>query len=405
MARVNPVNAEYLDALNSAVSESTIYSKQRWLKLWRYAKLYGLRRALVKAAGRTRSSGSFFFLPRKAAQANVSFIGCGQAAFATLAYFVARNHGRVFRQAYDLDTTQAQSLARFYDFQGIAPSAETLLSDPALKTVYIASNHASHAAYAAAALEKGLTVFVEKPICVQWEEWAVLGGLAARHQGRVFAGYNRPYAAATVQLVSYLRGCNRPVSMACYVHGHSLAPTHWYRQAEEGTRILGNAGHWIDYAVHIFSAAWGKLPQQVLVQHAAAHPTEPDDNFSLTIRTSAGDLFTLHAASRSEPFEGIHETIELQCGDLSAQILDFRRLRVWRGARRTTHRYWLKDVGHRRCALQPFLPPAEIRDWEEVMCSTRVALHVVDMLRTGTSEATFDLTVPPEVAAVSFGTA
>jgi len=40
-----------------------------------------------------------------------------------------------------------------------------VIQDPAIDLVYVASNHASHADYAIAALEAGKSVHIEKPMC------------------------------------------------------------------------------------------------------------------------------------------------------------------------------------------------------------------------------------------------
>lgn len=350
----------------------------------------------MKAAGRTRSNllkplitGTF---SKSKNCGSVSVIGCGQAAFSILCYFLYRQHPISFLMAYDPDVKQAQSLARFYEFRGVAPSANYLLQDPELEIVYVASNHASHADYAVTALEKGKKVFVEKPVAVSWAGLHRLEAAVDGKEDRIWAGYNRPFSAAIRTLRMRIAGTNSPLTLMCYVHGHLITQDHWYRKEEEGTRICGNAGHWLDLAVHLLAAVHGSLPGHIYIQHLPADPAEPDDNFSLTLRTPLNDLITLHFASRSEPAEGVREMIEVQCADLSAQIDDFRQLHIWEKDRTDRHRYSPKDVGHARCTAQPFLPKHDQRSWNEVMCSTRLMLHIADMVREGRETASVDLT-------------
>jgi len=58
------------------------------------------------------------------------------------------------------------------------PDGEALLADSCLDAVVIATNNGSHAALARAALERGLHVFVEKPMATRSEDAAALRDLA-----------------------------------------------------------------------------------------------------------------------------------------------------------------------------------------------------------------------------------
>jgi len=93
-------------------------------------------------------------------------------------------------------------------------------------------------------------------------------------------------------------------------------------------------------------------------------------------------------SSRTEPFEGINETINLQHGEAIAKIDDFRRMSLWQGSRLLRRRYWPKDVGHRLAILQPFRQDAP-RDWQEVLRSALLVLQITRMVREGTRNAAF----------------
>jgi len=51
-------------------------------------------------------------------------------------------------------------------------------------------------------------------------------------------------------------------------------------------------------------------------------------------------------------------------------------------------RYWPKDVGHRLAILQPFGQDSP-RDWQEVLRSSLLMLHIADMVRTRTRTSVF----------------
>jgi predicted dehydrogenase len=355
------------------------------LKFWRFVTIYGVGRTVFKAAGRLRVG--LPSLSWRRAPADIGLIGCGQFAFATIGYFLRQAFGRRIRACYDIDPQAQATLARAMHVAGQPADAQSLLADPALRTVYIASNHASHAGYAVSALARGLDVYVEKPVAVTHGQLAALTRAAAQSRGRVFAGYNRPFSGAVRRLRREIAiDPSGGFSMQCFVSGHQLAADHWYRRPDEGTRVCGNIGHWLDLFVHVL--AWRSLPERLDISLTWADAREPDDNCTIAIASDRGDLFSIMLTSRCEPFEGINESIQLQHADTICKIDDFRRITVWRGERLATERFWPKDVGHRLAILQPFRrEPA--RDWDEVVQSTLLMLHIADMVREGRRHDTF----------------
>lgn len=354
-----------------------IASADRWRKLLRFAAIYGPGRTFFKVAGRLRWRAPA--LPRRG-RPDIGLIGCGQFAFATIGYFLQRRSGASVLACHDIDPHAAGSLARGLRVPRVCASAEELLANPGLRLVYIASNHASHADYAARALARGLDVYVEKPVAVSRDQLAALLRARAAARGRLFAGYNRPFSAAVRELRA--RTAIDPaggISLQCFIAGHRIASDHWYRLPEEGTRVCGNIGHWLDLFVHVL--AWRSVPERLDIALTWADDVEPDDNVAIAIRSERGDLFSVMLSSRAEPFEGINETICFQHGATLAKIDDFRRMTVWQGARVTRRRYWPKDVGHRDAIAQPFDGAAQ-RDWHEIELSTLLMLHIADMVRS-----------------------
>lgn len=358
---------------------------ERWRKLLRFIAIYGPGRTLFKVAGRLRLR--LPALSRSRGPADIGLIGCGQFGFATIGYFIQSAFGSRIAACHDIDAGAARSLAAALRVGRVCASVDEVLATPGLRVVYIASNHASHADYAARALARGLDVYVEKPIAV--DEAQLLRLLAARRvaPGRLFAGYNRPFAGALRWLREHLTiDARQGMTLQCFVVGHQLAADHWYRRPEEGTRVCGNIGHWLDLMVHVLS--WRGLPDRLHIALVWADAAEPDDNVNIAIGSDRGDLFSVTLSARSEPFEGIRESLHLQHGQTTAQIDDFRRITVWQGPRLWRRRFWPKDVGHRRAILQPFATQAQ-RDWREVELSTLLMLHIADMVRRRERDSSF----------------
>lgn len=352
-------------------------SRSSLRKLWRFLTIYGPGRTAFKVAGRLRVRLPALGLRRP--QPDIALVGCGQFGFATIGYFLQRAFGPRVAACHDVDENAARTLAHALRVDHICRSMSELLDTPGLRTVYIASNHASHTDYAVRALAHGLDVYVEKPVAVTPDQLVRLLRAQRNATGRLFAGYNRPFSGA----VRWLRR-QTPVDSAggitlqCFVSGHRLGADHWYRLPEEGTRVCGNIGHWLDLMVHVL--CWRGVPDGLDIALTWADDAEPDDNLNISISSDRGDLFSVTLTSRSEPFEGIREVIHFQHGATTAEIEDFRRITLWRGALRRSKRFWPKDVGHRRAILQPFKSDSP-RDWQEVELSTLLMLHITAMVR------------------------
>jgi hypothetical protein len=123
------------------------------------------------------------------------------------------------------------------------------------------------------------------------------------------------------------------------------------------------------------------MPDRVEIALSWASEEEPDDNLTIAMSTDQGDVCSIMLTSRTEPFEGINESINLQYGATIAKIDDFRRLAVWQDSRLVRRRYWPKDVGHRMAILQPFRQQ-DLREWREVLASSLLMLEITDMVRS-----------------------
>lgn len=369
-------------------------------KVVRYTGIYGPGRTWFKVAGRLGLGARLPRLTRS--KADVGVIGCGQFAFATIGYFL-RGQAHRLGACFDINPAAQDAFARSLGIAATPRSVEDFLAHPGLHTVYIASNHASHTPYAVQTLALGIDTYIEKPIAVTQAQLVELLKAKSRSQARVFAGYNRPFSGA----ISLLRermaiDPEKGITLQCFVSGHAIAADNWYRRPEEGSRVCGNVGHWLDLLVHVLS--WRGMPEKVEINLTIADAEHPDDNIAISISSDRGDLFSVMLSTRAEPFEGVNETINLQHHRTIAKIDDFRHLTLWQEERVTRIRFWPKDVGHRNAILQPFRPSL-VRDWNEVVQSTQLMLHITDMLRAGRCQSVFSFRESAEQLAREVGLA
>jgi len=371
--------------VNNMLTAWRIYFNQL-KKAVRYISIYGFTRTLFKIAGRRH-----WWLPgihKRGGEAKISVIGCGQFAFATLGYFLRfQKFGIV--SCYDINKKAQNAFQKAYNVKFAPSNIDELFNDKRVETVYIASNHASHTPYAIMSLGQNIDTYIEKPIAVNRVQLDALVAAIGRTKAQVFVGYNRPFSQA-IQDLRTLININQKsgVTLQCFIVGHAIPKDNWYRNPEEGSRVCGNLGHWIDLFIHIIG--WRSYPEMLSIRITTADALCPDDNLCVAIASDKQDLFSLVFSTRSEPFEGVNETINFQHEDTICKIDDFRFMKVWCADKIIERRYWPKDVGHKNAILQPFRKENH-RSITEVILSTKLMLHISEMLTAGKDCSDFEI--------------
>ncbi len=348
-------------------------------KFLRYTAIYGYSRAFFKAAGRLRGGAIFFLRPRKKFHnPDIGVIGNGQFAFSTLGYAIVNNFGNRFVDCFDISKDNQRTFAEFFSIKVPSNSIEEFFGNKAVEHVYVASNHATHAEYAMLALVNRKSVYVEKPLVTSYQQLRDL--IAVKNEAppscRLYCGFNRPFSKAVTKLRDLRSPSRGPITLSMNVSGHSLSEQHWYRNSSEGSRICGNASHWIDLAIHVLS--WDSQPDELQISITYSHPNLSDENISLSLLSPRGDLVNLVFTCRNEPFEGVYETLFFQDDLVNCTIEDFRSMMIWVGDRVDKYRFSPKDAGHLTALVQPFSKTGS-RSWCELIASNVLMLEIADM--------------------------
>ena len=358
----------------------SFYNKKSLVKIFRFIKIYGFLRTIIKAFGRIRPNISFKFLfylfnPLRK-NIKVGIIGCGQFPYSTSIYYLTLFSKSKLIWCYDIDYEAARSLAKFYGINNFSDKIEILDIDVDL--VYIASNHATHTPYAIKFLNKKTNVYIEKPISTDFKQLNELDNLYTRLSNNLYCGYNRPHSPAIKTMLKYIDRKKYPFTFSCFIVGHFLPDNHWYRDSKEGNRICGNLGHWIDLFVHFLFIRDVNI-SDINISISYSDTESPSENLVVTFTTPFNDIATITFSARGEPFEGVSETINFQQNELLCKIHDFRLIEIWNGEKYYKKSFWNKDVGHKNAILQPFQQEVS-RDWLELNISTRLMLEVSKMV-------------------------
>ena len=355
----------------------------KFKKIVRYISIYGVQYTFFKIIARQRIS--LFKIPSNH-KANIGVIGTGQFSFSTIGYWLYKNVGNMFVGCYDINEKSADSFRKFYDIKDKINDIKHLLNNPKIDIIYIASNHNTHCEYALSVLSANKIAYIEKPICTNYEQLNQLSLISVGRENKIFAGYNRPFSKAIKTLKTYSSVIAGPFNMNIFVIGHFIDDTHWYKNKNEGSRICGNMGHWIDLAVHVLN--WKAFPEKIEIEITKAGENV-DENIIIILKTDKGDLISLFFSIKNDPFEGVSEYINFHQKDLISSIDNFRSMKIWSGDKYKKIKFNNKDAGHEGAILQPFNLCKSRSRWDEVQLSTLIMLKISELVKTTQSKYTF----------------
>lgn len=244
---------------------------------------------------------------RRAGAIRVGLIGAGNFARSTLAPGLAGIEGVQLTAVCARTGASAQSLAERYGIPLVATDWRGLVASEDVDAIVIATPHADHAEMAAAGLEAGKAVLVEKPLAVDGV------GLArvASAPGLLLVGHNRRFAPLATRLRAALVP---PVVVQIRVAVAPLDTGHWLEDPEQGGRVLGEISHFVDFA----SFLAGEPPREV----GAAQVGE---SLLASLRFTNGSAATI-AYVVCEPGRLPKERVEVFSAAGTYVLDDFRRL-------------------------------------------------------------------------------
>ena len=314
-------------------------------KALRYVRLYGPQRTLSKVKGQYHMKRRYASLPalRPGAdhRGHVAIIGCGNFAFSNIAYYLTKNYGPVIRAAMDIDIHKAASVYENYGLSYYTDDAGKILDDPAIDLVYIASNHASHAEYAIAALARGKSVHIEKPHVVREEQLERLCAAMQGSTGKVALGFNRPYSHIGQLIRQHLAAERGPAMFNWFIAGHEIAPEHWYFKEEEGGRVLGNLCHWTDFVLQMMDPQ-DRFPITITPTRGG----KPDCDIAVTYLFGDESIAAITFSAKGHTFEGVRERFAAHRGNVLIAMDDFKRLSIEVVEKKRRSMQIFRDHGH-----------------------------------------------------------
>lgn len=129
---------------------------------------------------------------------NVALVGCGSISRNHLAALSAMDNVRLVALC-DIKRERAEQRAAELSSEcAVYESYEKMLEQENIDAVHITTPHYLHAPMAKLALEKGINVFLEKPMCISTDEIDELLEIEKKSRGRITVCFQNRYNPATI---------------------------------------------------------------------------------------------------------------------------------------------------------------------------------------------------------------
>ncbi len=263
------------------------------------------------------------------ASVRVGFVGAGNYASSMLLPHLAENDRVDLHRVVTTSALSSANAKRKFAFTHASTELDDLIDDDTVDAIFVVTRHSSHAELTNRALRAGKAVFVEKPLALSDAELAsVLDTIAETGNDRLQVGFNRRFAPLLHEARQQFGRRIGPGSVRYLVNAGRLDGTSWYTHDAEGTRFVGEGGHFID------TVSWllGDDPVSV---YAAATPGQTD--LQIVLRYPDGSTATItYATSGSTQFQ--KETIDMTADGKVLRFDDFARASVYARKKWTSSR-------------------------------------------------------------------
>ena len=281
--------------------------------------------------------------------------------------------------------TSAAITGRKFGFSQVTTDYQTILKDPKINTVMIATRHNLHADLVVESLTAGKHVFVEKPLALDRDQLLrVKEAVKAHPEQQLMVGFNRRFSPLAIRMKQLLDNRTQPLTMIYTVNAGSLPEEHWAHDPEVGGgRIIGEACHFIDYLRFLVGRPIVGVEARMVGGGTGLLIKE--DKMTITLLFEDGSLGTVHYfANGSARFP--KERVEVFSEGRTLSLDNFRLLKGYQWPGFSRSRLSRQDKGHKgelkAFAHQISSGGEALIPWDELEEATLASFIAVEKSRT-----------------------
>lgn len=135
-----------------------------------------------------------------------------------------------------------------FGFVNATTDYETIINNPKINTIFIATRHNLHAEMVEKGLKAGKHIFVEKPLSIDKEGLErIKAARKVDQETHLMVGFNRRFSPLSVKMRDLLTTRTQPMTLIYTVNAGAIPAEHWTQDPKiGGGRIIGEGCHFID---------------------------------------------------------------------------------------------------------------------------------------------------------------
>lgn len=175
-----------------------------------------------------------------------SFIGSGQYAASILIPLFSKSESR-FVTIGSKSGFSASKLANKFNFKQSSTDIESIIKDKNSKNIVISTRHDTHEDFIVRSLKANKNIFVEKPLCITFEQLEHIKKALIGKDNILMVGFNRRFSPYISKIKDLIRDSKSNNAFVMTVNAGFIPDNHWTQDKEiGGGRIVGEACHFID---------------------------------------------------------------------------------------------------------------------------------------------------------------
>ncbi len=316
----------------------------------------------------------------------VGLIGAGSFAKSVLLPRLQKQSQVQLRGVVTARGMTAKAVAQQFGFAYCAGDVDEIFADADINTVLIATRHNLHGPLICRALDAGKHVFVEKPLCLGFEELDAIVDRHTRsgHEGRVLmVGFNRRFSPFIRRARDVLATRKTPLVASYRINAGVIPRDSWIQDpVEGGGRIVGEVCHFVDTLRFLVGAPVRSIQAASIQAHDERMISR--DSVAITLTYADGSVGTILYHALGNPGYP-KEKLEAAADGVVLVLDDYRGLEIH--DRRTETMKGRQDKGF-DAEIEAFMHAVRSGSGDpipfgEIVETTRVTFAVHQALNTG----------------------
>ena len=316
----------------------------------------------------------------KSDKVNVGLIGAGNFTKSVILPNIQKVKGYELVGVCTATGVSAEGTGKKYNFKYITTDSSEIFNNSEINSVFITTQHNTHANLVQKSIESKKHCFVEKPLCIYEEE---LESINSAYSGEsiIQVGFNRRFSPMLKRMRENLSG---QISVNYRVNAGVIPKSVWIQDKEiGGGRIIGEVCHFIDSCSFLIDSEVVSVYASCIQKSDQSIPDE--DNVNITLNYANGSVATIAYYAYGDGSMP-KEYIEAFGNGVSMKMTDFRELIIYKGGKEKKEKSSNQDKGFANefKAFQKSIESGEPAiSFESIYNTTKTTFKILDSIKQG----------------------